>query len=449
MPLPFPPNLTLRVRLQSRRGFLQAAFASAAAATAGSVGAHNAAAGGARHEAAAILFFLAGGPSHIDMYDMKPDAGPELRGPFQPIATRVPGLDVCELMPRHREIADRLAVIRSVTHNLSVHDDATHWIQTGYPLLNARQRGQTHPSQGSAVARLRGARRPGMAPYICIPEDYRTHAGFYEGAAYLGPRYLALNAGGDPSLGNYRPPEFTLPAEVTLPRLDDRRRLLGALDRFAQQTEASSAYRDLSDVQRQAVELTIGSAVREAFDLARETEATRAAYGKHAYGQGALLARRLVEAGASFVVINLYEKDVDWWDDHYTIEKNLRKRLPRYDEALAALISDLTERGLLGQVLVGSFGEFGRAPRIDANAGRGHWPAAMSAVLAGAGVRGGQIVGATTSDGARPRDRELKPADLLASIYHALGIDPGRTLADFSQRPIPLLPEGEPIRELF
>lgn len=449
MALFFPPESTLRVRLPSRRGFLQAAFASAAAATGGVPGVRTAQADVARHESAAILFFLAGGPSHIDMYDMKPDAGPEIRGPFRPIGTRVPGLDVCELMPRHSAIADRLAVIRSVTHNLSVHDDATHWIQTGYPLLNARQRGQTHPSQGSVVAKVRGALRPGMAPYICIPEDYRSHAGFYEGSAYLGPRCVALNAGGDPSLGNYRPPEFSLPAEVTLPRLEDRQHLLGALDRFAQSAETIAAYRDVGEVQRQAVELTIGSQVREAFDVSRETQATRDGYGRHAYGQGALLARRLVEAGASFVVINLYEKDVDWWDDHYTIEKNLRKRLPLYDQALAALIEDLSDRGLLGRVLVGSFGEFGRAPRIDANAGRGHWPAAMSAVLAGANIRGGQVIGATTSDGARPRERELKPADLLASIYHAIGIDPGRTLIDFNQRPIPLLPEGEPIRELF
>jgi hypothetical protein len=380
---------------------------------------------------------------------MKPEMVAEIRGPFRPIDTRVPGMAVCELMPRHVEIADRLAVIRSTTHNLSVHDDATHWVQTGYPLLNARQRGQTHPSQGSVVARVRGAGQIGVPPYVCIPEDYRTHAGFYEGSAYLGARYLGLNAGGDPSLGNYLPPEFALPAEVTLPRLDDRQNLMQALDRLARQGDAIAAYRDVDEVQQQAVELTRGSQVRRAFDLSREAESVRADYGMHAYGQGALLARRLVEAGATFVVINLYEKDVDWWDDHYTIEKNLRKRLPVYDQAVAALVSDLAGRGILDRVLVGAFGEFGRAPRIDSNAGRGHWPAAMSAVLAGGGIRGGQIIGSTTSDGARPHERPLVPGDLLASIYHALGIDHAGTLLDRSQRPIPLLPEGEPIRELF
>ena len=184
----------------------------------------------------------------------------------------------------------------------------------------------------------------------------------------------------------------------------------------------------------------MGSQVRQAFDLSRETEEMRKSYGMHAYGQGALLARRLVEAGASFVVINLYEKDIDWWDDHYTIEKNLQKRLPPYDQALSALVNDLTGSGQLDRVLVGAFGEFGRSPRIDKNAGRGHWPAAMSAVLAGGGVRGGQIIGSTTGDGGHPQDRQLCPGDLLASIYHVLGIDPAGALDDKSQRPIPLLP---------
>jgi uncharacterized protein (DUF1501 family) len=202
-------------------------------------------------------------------------------------------------------------------------------------------------------------------------------------------------------------------------------------------------------VQRQAVQLTLGSRARQAFDLAQEPETVRDRYGRHAYGQSALLARRLIEAGVRFVVINLYEKDVDWWDDHYTIEKNLRLRLPRYDQALATLIEDLTERGRLNDVLVAAFGEFGRAPRIDKNAGRGHWPGAMSVLLSGGGIRGGQVVGATQADGSEPKDRPLRPGDLLATIYRSIGIDHRRTLIDRQNRPIPLLPEGEPIRELL
>lgn len=406
--------------------------------------AHGAA---AANDKAVILFFLAGGPSHLDTYDMKPDAADEIRGPFAPLATKLAGWQVCDLLPRHAEVADKFAIVRSVTHNLSVHDDATHWLQTGYPLLNARQRGQTNPSQGSVIAKLRGD-QAGMPPYVCIPEDYRTHMGFYEGAAYLGPRYLALNAGGDPSLGNYKPPEFHPPAGITVPRLEDRRNLLASLDRLARRADDVAAWRELDDAQRQALLLTTGSRARQAFDLAAEPQAVRERYGNHAYGQSALLARRLVEAGVTFVTINLYEKDVDWWDDHYTIEKNLRVRLPRYDQALATLVEDLAERGLTDRVLVAAFGEFGRTPRIDNHAGRGHWPGAMAALLCGGGIRGGQVVGSTTADGGEPKDRPLRPGDLLATIYHALGVNHNLTLSDRQNRPIPILADGEPIREL-
>lgn len=402
-----------------------------------------------RRGTSAIVFFLAGGPSHVDMYDLKPDQVSEVRGPFAPIPTSLPGLDVCELMPRHAAMAKHLSVIRSITHDLSVHDDATHWIQTGYPLLNARQKGQQNPSQGSVVSALRGSCVPGMPPYVCIPEDYRRHLGFYETAAWLSSRHNALDGGGDPALGNYRPPEFQLPQEITVDRSGSRRHLFQKLDRLTAQVESESRYRDLDDVQRQALELIDGSQARAAFDLSSEPPELRDRYGRHATGQSALLARRLVEAGVTYVTVNLYEKDVDWWDDHYTIEKNLRKRLPQYDQALATLIEDLRDRGLHDQVLVAAFGEFGRAPRIDSYAGRGHWPRAMHAVLSGGGIREGLIIGSTTANGGEPKDRPLGPGDLLATMYHALGIDHQETLTDRQKRPIPILPSGIPIRELI
>ena len=205
-------------------------------------------AAGVRSKTSVILFWLAGGPSHIDMVDMKPDAAAEVRGPFQPIDTNLPGLQVCELMPRHARIADKLAVIRSLHHNLSVHDDGSHWLQTGHPLLNARQRGQQNPSQGSVVACVRGPNQPGLPPYVCIPEDYRRHLGFYEAAAFLSSRYNAVNAGGNPSLGNYRPPDFVLPPEISLGRLEHRRELLRAFDHTKQRIETSDAFRDLNSV---------------------------------------------------------------------------------------------------------------------------------------------------------------------------------------------------------
>jgi uncharacterized protein (DUF1501 family) len=200
---------------------------------------------------------------------------------------------------------------------------------------------------------------------------------------------------------------------------------------------------------RQVFDLVSSPAVRRAFDLSLEPAALRDKYGRHPWGQAALLARRLVEGGVTFVTINHYEADVDWWDDHYTIEKNLRRRLPPFDQALGTLIDDLHERGLARRVLVVATGEFGRSPRIDKFAGRGHWPKAMSALLSGGGIRPGQLVGATTADGGEPRERPLTPGDLLATVYRVLGIDVNEMLRDAQDRPIRLAEGGEPIKELF
>ena len=397
---------------------------------------------------AVILFWMAGGPSHIDTYDMKPHAPAEIRGPFQPIPTTVPGLDFCELMPRQAAIADRLTVIRSLHHTYSVHDDGQHLVQTGVPQFNARQAGQQHPCQGSVAAYVRGPIHPQMPAYVCIPEDYRSHMGFYQHAAFLGSKYHAVNGGGDPTLGKYRQPEFALPAEVDARRLAARRSLNAQLENHARGVDPRPTL-SLDDSRTQAYDLLLGSAARQAFDIATEPAALRDQYGRHAWGQAALLSRRLVEAGVTFVTINLYEKDVDWWDDHYTIEKNLRARLPVYDQALAALVREQHDRGLNERVLVVACGEFGRSPRIDQQAGRGHWPGAMHAVLAGGGLRMGQVIGSTTTDGGAPADRPLTPGDLLASIYRVLHIDPHTMLHDRLNRPIPVLPPAEPIRELF
>lgn len=288
-----------------------------------------------------------------------------------------------------------------------------------------------------------------MPPYVCVPEDYRTHMGFYQSAAFLSARHNALNSGGDPSLGNYRPPDFALPSGVTMSRFQDRRVLAESLDSLRRSVGDLPRLRDEHDVQQQAVELVTGAKARDAFDLSGEPDSLKDRYGRHAWGQYTLQARRLIEAGVGFVTVNLYEKDVDWWDDHYNIEKNLRARLPVFDQAFSTLIEDLHDRGLLDDVLVIACGEFGRAPRIDGGAGRGHWPKAMHAVLSGGGIRMGQIIGSTTKDGGEPSDRPLSPGDLLASVYHVLGIDPHATVPDRQNRPVPLIQQGDPIRELF
>ncbi len=396
-----------------------------------------------------ILLWMAGGPSHIDMYDRKPNAPVEVRGPFASIDTNLPDLQVCELMPGHAAIGNRLTVIRSLHHTLPDHDDASHWVQTGYPLAQARQRGQQQPCQGAVVAKLVGASKPNVPGYVCVPEDYRSHMGFYQAATYLGSRYNAVNAGGDPSLGKYRPPEFQLPNEISLNRFGGRRELLTQFDGLRRAADASEAIDGMDEVQRQAFDLIAGSKARELFDLSREPEALRDRYGRHGWGQGTLMARRLVEAGVGFVTVNLYEKDVDWWDDHYVIEKNLRKRLPIYDQAFSTLIEDLAARGLSDKVLVVAVGEFGRNPVVDKAAGRGHWCRAMSAVLSGGGIREGQIIGSTTSNGGEPASRPLGPGDLLASIYRVVGIDHDTYLPDRQNRPTRLMEHGEPISELF
>ena len=434
-----------------RRSFLQLGALALAGLTGSDLTLPQAAraAGGDSIKTSVILLWMAGGPSHIDTYDMKPHAPAEVRGPFSPIATNLPGLDVCDLLPRHAGIANKLSVVRSLHHTLSVHDDASHWLQTGYPLLQARERGQQQPCQGAVTSKLRGACELGVPAYACVPEDYRSHMGFYQAATYLGSRYNAVNAGGDPSIGKYRPPEFQLPTEVNLQRFSGRRELLRTFDATARQLEAAGALDAMSENQRQAFDLIAGSRARDIFDITRESEAMRDRYGRHGWGQSTLMARRLVEAGATFVTVNLYEKDVDWWDDHYVIEKNLRKRLPIYDQALSALMEDLHERGLSERVLVVACGEFGRGPRIDANVGRGHWPRAMHAVLSGGGIREGQIIGSTTSNGGEPQDRPLGPGDLLASIYKVLGINHDTYLPDRQNRPMRLVEHGEPIAELF
>jgi len=398
---------------------------------------------------AVILFWMAGGPSHIDTFDPKPDAPAEVRGPFASIDTTVPGMRFTNQLPLTAKQAHRVSIVRSLHHGLAVHDDASHQVQTGMPLLQAREQGQKHPAQGALVSHLRGANAPGLPPYVCIPEAYSSRKGFYQAAAQLGTRHSAVAGGGDPGLGNFRLPDFSLPAELTFSRIDDRRALGASLDGLARRVETSPDVTALDESRRKAYDLVTGSEARRAFDLSAEPAALRDRYGRHFWGQSALLARRLVESGVTFVTINLYEADVDWWDDHTAIEKGLTKRMPKFDQSLSTLIADLHERGLADRVLVGAFGEFGRSPRIDSTgAGRGHWPRAMSALLSGGGLRSGQVVGSTTADGGDPQDRPLGPGDLLATVYHALGIDHEQFFRAPLNRPIRVLDHGAPIREL-
>ncbi len=403
-----------------------------------------------RRKRAVILYWMAGGPSHIDTYDMKPTAPLENRGPFKPCATSVPGMQICELLTRQAKIADKFSLIRSLTHSNFDHFDAAHWVQTGYHEAKLMGRGQPCPSQGSVVSALRGPNQPGMPAYVCIPEAYSTVRGFYQHAAFLGPAHNPLNGGGAALSERYHvnQPELILGKDLTAQRLDDRKGLQQSLTNVVRSTD--STIQGMDRYFQRAFELITSPHVQEAFDLNREPIRLQERYGRHAWGQAALLARRLVEAGVTFVTINHFEAEIDWWDDHYKIEQNLRKRLPIYDQALGTLIEDLHERGLADDVLVAAFGEFGRSPAINArDAGRGHWARAWHALLSGGGIKGGRVVGATSSSGAEPRDRAVGPGDLLATIYESVGIDPNSTIPDRQGRPVRLFAEGKSIRELF
>jgi len=400
---------------------------------------------------AVILYWMAGGPSHIDTYDMKPNAPSQVRGPFRPTATSVPGMQFCELMPRQARIADKIALVRSLTHSNFDHFDAAHWVQTGHHEPRVMGRGQPFPSQGSVVSMVRGPNHPGMPAYVCIPEAWGSARGFYQHASFLGAAHNPLSSGGVAHSERYHinRPQLVPGPDVTLSRVEDRRQLQRLIQNTARALDSQPATQNMDQYYRRAFELITSPRVQAAFDVSREPLALQERYGRHAWGQAALLARRLVEAGVTFVTVNHFEAEIDWWDDHKDIEANLRRRLPIYDQALGTLIEDLHDRGLGEDVLVAAFGEFGRGPTIDAQAGRGHWARAWHALLSGGGVHGGRVHGSTTANGGEPADGAASPADLLATIYHALGMDLDVTVTDRQNRPIRLLDGARPIRELF
>lgn len=432
----------------TRRGFLQLGALGLGGLTLPELLAAREAQPSAPRDTAVILYWMGGGPSQLDTWDPKPDAPVEVRGPFDSIPTRVPGMRVCELLPRQAMVADKFTLLRSMAHHEPNHNEAAHLVQTGYHEPNVQFRGQIFPAQGSVVAKLRGANQPGIPPYVCIPDAYFARQGFFQKATYLGKEFDPVNSGGEPTFRFTSPvPSFGVPSDMTLTRSEDRRTLLRQID--ATRRNVGPAVEQMDAVYQRAFELITSRETREAFDLGREPLSLRERYGINPWGRGALLARRLVEAGVTFVTMNHYEADVDWWDDHYTIEENLRRRLPLFDQALAALIEDIHLRGLADRVLIVAMGEFGRSPRIDAQAGRGHWARAMSVLLSGGGMRHGRVIGATTSNAGEPATHAYRPGDLLATIYHFLGIDPDHMLPDRQNRPVRLVDSGAAIRELI
>jgi hypothetical protein len=399
--------------------------------------ARGASRGGPSKETAVIQVFLGGGPSHIDTYDLKPDAPKEFRGEFRPIATNVPGVAICELFPGQARVMDKLAIIRSLNHTTADHGSGSHWVMTGFEANQQLQNRNERPSVGSIVARVRGSNGPGVPPYVAIP-----NAPPFGQGAYLGPGYNPFDFGGNP-MGNARVRNLELPRSLNMERLEDRRYLLRRLDTINRERDVSGTMDGMDRFTADAYEMITGPAARRAFDLSREDPKLRDRYGRTAMGQGCLLARRLIEAGVTFVTVS-----DGGWDHHGQVFQSCRRQLPPLDAAVATLVEDLSDRGLARKVLVLVWGEFGRTPRVNGASGRDHWPGSMSAVVAGGGLKMGQVIGATNSKAEYPTELALRPEDLLLTVYDVLGIDPSQEFLNEAGRPMAVLNQGHPIAQL-
>ena len=402
---------------------------------------------------ACIVFFLDGGQSHHDTIDPKPQAPAEVRGEFAAIDTTVPGIQITDQLPLLAQQAEHYSIVRSLFHGNPSHAPAEHQMLTGW--MGSRP-GTARaviekPSLGSVVSKLRGSRRSGMPPYVAVPWSFHHEYGGspFGQASYLGAGCEPFESGHLPKSATqpFEVPALTLQPQNSRPRLRRRRGLLEQLDRYAQGNRDDMIGRKGS-FWNDAHQLLLDDAARQAFDLTQETSALRAQYGPHEWGQAALLSRRLVEAGVTFVMLQCGLKQD--WDTHDKNFPRLKDQLlPPLDRAVSTLLTDLRQRGLEQNTLVLVMGEFGRTPKVNAKAGRDHWAEVFSALLAGGGLRHGQVIGASDRHGAYPADRPYHAHDLFATMYHALGIDPHRLFYDRQGRPIPVLAGGQPIPELL
>jgi hypothetical protein len=395
-----------------------------------------------------ILIWLSGGPSHQDLWDMKPEAAAEVRGEFKPIPTNLPGLQISELLPRVAKHADKFAMLRGIHHDRGEHEGAHVWTLTGYkptrPFFALRDPSQDQPSMGSVVAQELGS-RSALPPYVCIP--VASYNGAYN--AFLSHRYAPFEVNADPSKDDFEVRDLGRIAALDGERGDRRRRLLSATDAPFKRLDAtveSLAARD--EYYARAYELIGTARTRGAFDLRQEPKELRDAYGRNVLGQSTLLARRLVEHGARFVTIDTTYSGI-YWDTHADNFKTLREtHAPSLDAAYSALLDDMTKRGMLDRTLVLVMSEFGRTPKVNAQAGRDHWPACNVALFAGAGVKTGQVLGASDREAAYPDGTSYTPEQLVATIYHLLGVDLNKELRDPLGRPWKIA-TGTPIHDLI
>ena len=407
-----------------------------------------------------ILIWLQGGPSHMETYDMKPEAPVEYGGLLKPIQTTAPGMDICELLPLHARVAHRFNVIRSIAHGFANHAGGAGRFLSGYNPLRPLDPKSQFPCLGPVVSKmLQGKRDLSMPNYVASATN--VYGG---GSAGLGPAYLPFVIGGDPNSPGFKVNNLSL-APAIKDRLGDRTLLLGALDGLRRDVDNSRLMDSIDKFNREAINLLTSERARRAFDISQEHPRIREKYGRHRWGQRALLARRLVEAGTSFVTMQMQNPGISGgignWDIHAVnghLYDDAKARLPVFDKAISALVDDIYQRGLDKKVMVIVAGEFGRTPRINPQKGtsskvmqpgRDHYPGAMSVLVSGGGMQTGQVIGETTAKGVRPKQRQLDPNDLLATVYRFLGIDYDAMIPDTSGRPVPLIPDGTPIRELL
>jgi hypothetical protein len=403
-----------------------------------------------------ILIWLDGGPSHIDLYDLKPEAPPERRGIWRPIATNVPGIEISEMFPLQARCADKFSIIRSLHHGDGDHFGAAHRMLTGHDGVNTANQVAKQPFVGSIATKATGPRKSGIPANVALP--YAASVGLrpgYFGGNYLGSQYDPFNVEDDPGSAKFKVQRLQMPNGLTIQRLEDRRGLLHYFDAQRRLVDQSGASDAMNQFQRQAFDLvTVGKAAA-AFDLTRESTAARDRYGRNTWGQSTLLARRLVEAGCTFVTVH-------WggWDHHWELKPGMERFLPKLDQMVSALFDDLHDRGLLETTLVMICGEFSRNPVMNdgggggpplskGTPGRDHWGKAMCCVVGGGGVQGGRIIGSTDARGEEPKDHPLTPSDLHATMFHVLGVDPHAVNNDRKGRPNFAIPHGEAIHELF
>jgi hypothetical protein len=404
---------------------------------------------------ACIVIFCNGGPSHLDTFDMKPDAPAEVRGDFQPISTSLPGFSICEHLPMTARLMHRVAVILSMQHRMRGHRSGVTNTLCGLPppagdvcIIPPEQ--EQLPAYGSRLTwMLRDRALP--LPHVALPYTIRDSGIVLPGqsAGFLGPAWQRFQIEQNPDAPDFAVETVSLPADMTLERFEHRQSLMMLVDSQSDRLSGRAAVRDMEACYGSAFRLLSSGAVRAAFDLSRESPAVRERYGRNIVGQSVLLARRLVEGGVRMVNVNIGDQQNEWyWDDHKNNFSGHRKKLPPFDQAFSALVEDLHERGLLDSTLVMTLGEFGRTPKINPDAGRDHWPDCYCAVLAGGGVHAGQIYGGSDRAGAFPASEPVGPADLAATLFWRFHLDPATEIRDSTGRPFRLA-EGKPLAGLF